>query len=196
MKVFGLTGGIATGKSTVAHLLRLRGVPVVDADASARAVVEPGSPVLAAIVDALGPEVLTEDGQLDRPAVRARIASDPDARATLEALTHPAIRAHIQDQLRALESDGHPTAVVEAALMVETGSYHNYDKLIVVSCNEATQLNRALSRDGSDEATIRGLISAQLPLSDKEAVADVVIGNDGSLDDLAAAVRRVWNELD
>ncbi|MFK7927958.1 MAG: dephospho-CoA kinase [Myxococcota bacterium] len=195
MRVLGLTGGIATGKSSVAHLLRLRGVPVIDADLAARAVVEPGTPTLAAIVDALGPNVLNQDGALDRPALRARIAKEPNTRATLERLTHPAIAQWIQDQLAELERDGHDIAIVDAALMIETGSYAQYEALIVVSSSPEAQLARALARDGSDEDTIRGIIDAQLPLQRKEALADIIIRNDGSMRDLAEAVSVAWSQV-
>ena len=195
MRVVGLTGGIATGKSTVARLLRERGVPVLDADQAARAVVEPGQPALDEIVQAFGDSVLREDGTLDRKALRARIAADPDARATLNGITHPAIRAHLAHGLASLAAEGHTIAVVEAALLVETGSYKGYAALIVVSCAPETQLRLLLARDDTDEATARGLLDAQLPLADKEAVADVVIRNDGSLEELEAAVDQAWREI-
>jgi dephospho-CoA kinase len=188
MRTIGLTGGIATGKSTVARLLRARGVPVVDADQAARAVLQPGAPALAQVVAAFGPEVLTADGHLDRAAMRARIAADPDARRTLEGITHPAIAAHVLGSLAALAADGAPLAFVEAALMVETGSYRRYDALWVVTCAPETQLARLRARDGGDEATLRGLVAAQLPLAAKEAVADVLIRNDGDEAALAIAV--------
>jgi dephospho-CoA kinase len=195
MRVIGLTGGVATGKSTVARLLRERGVPIVDADVAARAVVEPGTPTLARIAERFGPEVITADGALDRAAMRARIIADPEERRALEAITHPAILAHMTATLGELAKAGHPIAVVEAALMVETGTYRSYDGLIVVSCDAQTQLARLMSRDAQSAAAARGLIEAQLPLAAKEAVADEVIHNDADLAALREATERAWARI-
>lgn len=195
MRVVGLTGGIATGKSTVAQLIRDRGVPVLDADQAARTIVQPGQPALKALADAFGEHILQADGQLDRKALRQRIAVDPDARKVVNGITHPAIHALLAEQLASLAAQGEPVALVEAALMVETGSYRTYAALVVVSCAPETQLRRVLARDDTDEATARGLLAAQLPLADKEAVADVVIRNDGSLQELEAAVDAAWGTI-
>ncbi len=195
MKRVGLTGGIATGKSTVARMVQARGVPVVDADQAARAVVAPGQPALQALVEAFGPDILDEGGHLDRARMRARIASDPHARATVERILHPAIRRWIADRLAAHAAEGAEIAVVEAALLVETGSYRDYDALIVVSCDPETQVRRVMARDGVSRAEAEALIATQLPMADKEAVATFVIRNDGDLDDLAAQVDRVWSQL-
>lgn len=195
LKVIGLTGGIATGKSSVARVLRHRGIPVVDADDAARAVVAPGTPGLAAIVQAFGEGVLTSAGELDRGAMRARIIQDPRARRTLESITHPAIFAHMHRALADIAGQGHRVAVVEAALMVETGSYRLYDALWVVSCHPDTQLERLTSRDDMTEEAARGLIAAQLPLAEKESVADVVLRNDGDLKELEAKVDTLIETL-
>lgn len=193
MKVIGLTGGIATGKSTVARLLReAHGVPVIDADQVARDVVAPGTPGLAAVIARFGPEILRDDGALDRPKLRAIVIHDPEARRDLEAITHPAIRVAIGTQLAELAAQGVPAAVVEAALMVETGSHRLYDALIVVSCSEPTQLRRLVERDGQSEADARALIATQLPLAEKERVATVVVRNEGDLDALRHEVARAW----
>lgn len=187
--VFGLTGGIGTGKSTVARRLRdAHGIPVIDADEAARAVVAPGSEGLAAIVEAFGEGVLTPDGALDRPAMRRRVMADASARKRLEAITHPRIAAWVMARVGEALQAGHELVGVEAALMVETGSYRNYGALLVVSCDPATQLGRVQARDGVSEAEARRVLQAQLPLPEKEAVADHVIRNDGSLADLHAAV--------
>lgn len=195
MKVVGLTGGIATGKSTVAARLRDLGVPVIDADSIAREIVEPGRPALARIVDAFGPDVLDADGRLDRKAMRARISRDAEARRTLEAITHPEIRAAIGGQLAALAAAGARVAVVEAALMIETGSHRQYDAVLVVTCTPEAQLRRLVERDGHDEAAARALIATQLPLAEKERAATVVIRNDGDRDALRAATDAAWREL-
>lgn len=195
MRVVGLTGGIATGKSTVASILRELGVPVIDADRVAREVVEPGQPALARILEAFGPEVLDDRGRLDRAAMRRRIARDPDARRALEAITHPAIRRRVAEQLLRLAEEGHPAAVVEAALMVETGSWRDYAALVVVTCDPDLQLRRLLARDAGGEEEARALIAAQLPLERKEAVADHVIRNDGDLDALRRRTEEVWRAV-
>ena len=195
MRIVGLTGGIATGKSTVGRLLQEWGVPVVDADQVAREVVAPGSEGLGAIVEAFGSEVLTVDGALDRPAMRQRILRDPEARRVLEGITHPAIRASIAQRLVALAEAGHEAAVVDAALMVETGSYVLYPQLMVVSCRPETQLARVMARDGMDEADARALVATQLPLAEKERYATVVVRNDGSPEELAVALRAAWDSL-
>jgi len=195
VKLVGLTGGIATGKSTVAAILRDLGVPVIDADRVAREVVEPGQPTLARVVEAFGPDVLDADGRLDRAAMRRRIAHDPEARRTLEGITHPAIRRRIHQELLRLAEEGHEAVVVEAALMVETGSHRDYGALVVVTCDPATQIERLLARDRGDVDDARALIAAQLPLERKEAVADHVIRNDGDLDDLRRHTEEVWREI-
>lgn len=190
----GLTGGIGTGKSTVARLLAARGAAVIDADQAARAVVEPGTPGLAAIERAFGPEVL-RDGALDRAAMRRRILDDPEARRTLESITHPAIRAWVAEQVAARAAEGARVIVVEAALLVETGGHRLYPVLVVVSCAPETQIRRVMARDGVDEAAARAIVAAQLPLAAKEAVAHHVVRNDGDEAALAAAVDQLWSAL-
>lgn len=191
MRTFGLTGGIGTGKSTVAQLLRERGVPVIDADAVAREVVAPGSPALAEIARVFGPELLTPSGELDRPAMRRLITQDPEAKRGLELITHPRIGEGVTGRLESLAADGFELAGVEAALMVETGSWRRYDRLVVVTCAPEQQLARVMARDGVDEAAARAIIAAQLPLADKVAVAHHVIHNDGAPEALVKQVGRL-----
>jgi len=195
MHLVGLTGGIATGKSTVANILRELGVPVLDADLAARKVVEPGEPALQSLVDAFGSEILDASGNLDRAAMRDRIIADPDARKTLESITHPAIRMHIATKLGALAQEGHAAAVVEAALLVESGGYKLYADLIVVSCDPAEQFRRVVARDGQTAEQAHGIIAAQMSMADKEMRATHVIRNDGDLDDLRAQTHAVWTEI-
>lgn len=192
MKVVGLTGGIACGKSTVARSLTERhGIPVIDADQVARDVVAKGTEGLAAVVDAFGPEVLAPDGTLDRALLRRRVMGDPLARRTLEAITHPRIHQSVTDQLARMAVDGVPLAIVEAALLVETGSWRLYDALIVVACAPETQVARVVARDGVSPEDARAVLAAQLPLADKIAVAHHVVHNDGDLDALHAEVDRL-----
>jgi dephospho-CoA kinase len=195
-RFFGLTGGIGTGKSTVARLLRgEHGVPVLDADEVAREVVAPGTPGLSEIVAAFGPEVLTAGGQLDRAAMRARIVRDPDARRALEAITHPRIGEAVTRWMAAQAEAGAPLAGVEAALMVETGTWRRYPTLVVVTCDPEAQVRRVMARDGVAEAAARALIAVQMPMADKVAVANHVVHNDGDLDALRGRVAALHAAL-
>ena len=197
MLTIGLTGGIATGKSTVAALLNERPhIACLDADSIAREVVEPGSEALAQIQAAFGPQYLGPDGHLDREALGKRVVSDAHARSRLEAITHPQIRSRILTALVDLADRGLKAAVVEAALLVETGSHRAYDQLWVVSCAPEIQLQRLVSRKGCSEEEARAWIDAQLPLEEKAAMAQVVIENNGSLEDLCALVDIAVQGLD
>jgi dephospho-CoA kinase len=193
MRTVGLTGGIACGKSTVADLLRGRGVAVLDLDHVARDVVAPGEPALNEIA-ALWPSVVV-GGALDRKALGAVIVADPAAKRALEAITHPRIWERMERWLAEQEAASAPVAVVEAALMVETGSYARYDKLLVVSCAPEVQRARLASREGYDAATVERWLAAQMPLAAKEAVANVVIHNDTSPEALATRTAAAWNEI-
>jgi dephospho-CoA kinase len=191
----GLTGGIASGKSTVAGLFAELGVPVVDADAIAREVVEPGSEALREIVAELGESVLTPEGALDRKRVASIVFADASARKRLEAITHPRIAARSAEKISALRESGAPYVLYEAALLVENGSYRAFAALVVVSASEATQLARLVERDGMSEADARARLAAQLPLAEKVKVADWVIENDGTLPLLRERVRTVDAEI-
>lgn len=195
MRTVGLTGGIACGKSTVAEILRGRGVPVLDADQVARAVVQPGSPALAEIVARFGAAVLRPDGALDRAALRRIVAVDAAARQDLEAMTHPRIGAGIQSWLAGQAEAGTPVAAVEAALMVETGSHARYDRLLVVACSPPVQLERLMARDHLDEAAARRWLAAQLPVTEKVSLADAVVWNEGAPASLPSAVDAAWRAL-
>ena len=196
MKVIGLTGGIATGKSTVAKLLRYEfSAPVIDADKVAREVVAPGRPTLAKIVEKFGKDVLLADGSLDRAKMRAMIVADADARHALEGITHPAIQEAMLRKLSSMAMEGAPVAVIEAALMVETGSYLVYEAVIVVGCAPETQLRRLMARDNCTEESARAMIGTQLSIVEKEKHGTYVIHNDGTQDELKAAVTAVWADV-
>ena len=195
MIVVGLTGGIGTGKSTVASLLLELGAAVIDSDQVARAVVKPGSVGLRQIVDAFGPEALASDGDLDRAAMRRRITSDASAKATLEAITHPLIHEAIAGWLAERREDGTRVAVVEAALMIETGSYRSFPNVWVVTTDRDTQRERVQHRDGISPDEAQAIIDSQLPLVDKEAVATCLIVNDADLATLRGRVATCWNAL-
>lgn len=193
--IVGLTGGIGSGKSTVARMFAELGVPIVDADQVARVVVEPGTVGLAKVVEAFGDGVLDAEGRLDRAALGERVFGDEAARKRLEGILHPLIGAWSMERLMVLSREGHPYALYEAALLVENGSHRTMSALIVVAVDEATQIERVQTRDGLDEAAARARIAAQLPLAEKVAVADYVVHNDRSLEETRAQVDAIHREL-
>lgn len=195
MRVIGLTGGIASGKSAVAGMLRDLGAPVVDADLIARQVVEPGAPALADIVERFGAAMVGEDGRLDRKRLADEVFSDLTARRDLNAITHPRIAQASAAAFAELAAAGHTVAIYEAALLVENRAHERLDGLIVVAVPEEVQLERLRARDGIDAAAARARLAAQLPLSDKIAVADWVIDNSGSLEETRARVADVWRQV-
>ena len=186
MHLFGLTGGIASGKSAVAARLRARGVPVIDADLLAREVVAPGTEGLAAVVEAFGPQVLTAAGELDRKRVADIVFNDTSARGRLNGIVHPRIGALTMTRTGELAQRGEPLACYEAALIVENGMADMFRPLVVVSAPEDVQVARAMARDGATEDEARARIRAQVPLAAKVAAADVVIDNTGTLAELLA----------
>lgn len=184
MHLFGLTGGIASGKSAVAARLRERGVPVIDADQLAREAVAKGSDGLAAVTRLFGPEVLLPDGALDRKKVAAAVFADDEKRKALNAIVHPIVTMLTFKAASRLRDEGEALACYEAALIVENGVADAFRPLIVVSAPEDVQVARATARDGSTPDEARARIRAQMPLAEKTAVADYVIENTGTLEDL------------
>jgi dephospho-CoA kinase len=192
----GLTGGIASGKSTVATLLAERGAVVVDADVLAREVVEPGTPGLAAVVERFGRSVLTDDGRLDRAALGRLVFSGEGsdaARRDLEAVVHPAVRA----RAAALEAAADPGQVVVHVipLLVETGQADAFDLVVVVDVDERVQRDRLLARGGLDEHEADARIAAQASRAERLAVADVVLDNSGDRDELVRHVDGLWARI-
>jgi len=181
IELVGLTGGIGSGKSTVGKMLRDRGIPVIDADALAHQIVEPGLPAYADIAD-VWPEVIGVDGRIDRKKLGAIVFSDATSQTRLQAITHPRIREQVAVQAAALEASGHHLAFLEAALLVETGFYKQLDGLVVVASSEETQILRVMARDGCAREAALARIRAQRPLADKIRVADHVLDNDGDLE--------------
>jgi dephospho-CoA kinase len=185
----GLTGGIATGKSTVSRMLAHLGARIIDADQLARDVVMPGQPAHAAVVAEFGREVLQEDGYLDRKKLGAIVFADPARRKRLEAITHPAVRARFQRILAVHEEEAFEGLVIwDVPLLIEGGGHRQMDQVVVVVTDEATQLARLMARDGSPEAEARARIASQMPVAEKAKLADHVIDNSG---DRAATERRV-----
>jgi dephospho-CoA kinase len=181
----GLTGGIASGKSTVTRLFEALGVPIIDTDLLAREVVAPGEPLLARIAARFGPGVLAADGSLDRAALRAIVFAEAAARADLEQLTHPAIRARLEARSAVL---GGPYQVLVIPLLVETGGRTPMDRVLVVDCSEALQIRRLQARDGTPLEQARQILAAQATREARLAMANDVIVNEG---DLAAVRDRV-----
>src|SRR5688572_16022933 len=196
VRVIGLTGGIASGKSTVAAILRELGAHVIDADLIAREVVAPGSKGLDAVVERFGRELLTADGSLDRKALADLVFADPSARGDLNAILHPLIAAASAAEMARLAAAGAPVAIYEAALLVENRVHDRLDGLIVVSAPEEIQLARLRARDGLDETAARARLAAQLPLRDKVAAADWVVDNGGAPEDTRAQVEAIWRDLE
>ncbi|WP_406288658.1 dephospho-CoA kinase [Streptomyces sp. NBC_00209] len=189
----GLTGGIGAGKSEVSRLLVGHGAVLIDSDRIAREVVEPGTPGLAAVTEEFGPGILTPDGTLDRPALGAIVFADPDRLAALNAIVHPLVR----DRSAELEKAAGPDSVVvhDVPLLTENGLAPLYDLVIVVDAAPETQLDRLVRLRGMTEGDARARMAAQATREQRRAVADLVIDNDGPVEELAARVREVWAEL-
>jgi dephospho-CoA kinase len=184
----GLTGGIASGKSTAALRFAELGVPVIDADDASRAVVAPGTPGLEQVLRRFGPGVLTAQGELDRRALRNLIFSDAAARADLNAILHPLIRAHMAQH--ADDATG-PYVIMAIPLLVEGGQPDRVDRILVVDADEAVQLQRLTARDGSTEEQARAIIAAQASRNTRLSAADDILTNTGSLTELRQAVDRL-----
>ncbi|MFE2845675.1 dephospho-CoA kinase [Streptomyces scopuliridis] len=189
----GLTGGIGAGKSEVSRLLTSYGALLIDSDRIAREVVEPGTPGLAAVVAEFGPEVLTPDGGLDRPKLGRIVFGDPDRLRALNAIVHPLVRARSAE----LEAAAGPDSIVvhDVPLLVENGMTALYDLVVVVDASPETQLDRLVRLRGMAESEARERMAAQATRERRRAVADVVIDNDGPLEQLEPQVRRVWQTL-
>ncbi len=192
----GLTGGVATGKSTVSAMFRALGCVIIDADLLAREVVEPGQPAYREIVAAFGPGVLQPDGGLDRKALGAVVFADSARRRRLEAITHPRIRERFAARLAELAGQGFDGIVIfDAPVMIESGNYRTMDRLVVVTSDEASQVARQQARDVLGETGARRRIESQMPLAEKARLADYVVDNSGDLAATEAQVREVHRAL-
>ncbi|MFI0778657.1 dephospho-CoA kinase [Streptomyces sp. NPDC021212] len=193
MLKLGLTGGIGAGKSEVSRILVSYGAVLIDSDRIAREVVEPGTPGLAAVVAEFGPGVLTADGRLDRPKLGGIVFNDPERLRALNAVVHPLVR----DRSAELQAAAGPEAVVvhDVPLLAENGLGSLYDLVLVVDATPETQLDRLTRLRGMTEDEARARMAAQATREERLAVADVVIDNDGPLEELEPRVRKVWKEL-
>jgi dephospho-CoA kinase len=194
VRIWGLTGNIGSGKSTVGRMLAARGIPVVDADQVAREVVEPGRPALRDIASRF-PDAVRPDGSLDRKALAARVFADPQERQALNAIVHPRIAEEVATRMAELAASGEKVAVYEAALIVENGLQRGMDGLIVVTAPPEVQIDRLRRRDGMTEEEARARIAAQLPAAEKTREATVVLENAGSEAELAAMVDELVDRL-
>jgi dephospho-CoA kinase len=195
MRVFGLTGGIGTGKSTVAGMLRETGIAVIDADRIAREITEPGKQAYEEIVRRFGRGLLLPDGGIDRKKLGAMVFADAGKRAALEAITHPLITSDIADALGRLESGGRDIAIVEAALIYEAGREGRFEKVIAVRCGREQQLSRLMARDSitKEEAEMR--ISSQMDPEEKARASEIVIDNSGDLASTRAQVHSLVEKI-
>jgi dephospho-CoA kinase len=184
----GLTGGIASGKSTAAKFFGALGVPILDSDQIAREVVEPGQPPLERLVERFGTSILTPDGHLDRPALRHIVFSDPKARADLEALTHPAIGAAMEERSAAA---GGPYQILVIPLLVEKNLRAHVDRVLVVDCDEGLQIARLRARDGSTPEEARTILNAQASRAARLKAADDVITNDSGMNAVREQVQAL-----
>lgn len=189
--IIGLTGSIASGKSTVANMLKNYGLPIVDADVVARLVVEPGTPTLQKIVEVFGEEALTEEGAMDRQKIGSIIFNNEEKRKQLNSIIHPAIREEMLRQRDEHSENGATTVIMDIPLLFESKLQHFVEKIIVVSVSETTQLNRLMDRNQLTEEDAKARIASQLPLSVKEQGADAVINNNGTIEQTAQQLEKI-----
>ena len=192
----GLTGGIASGKSTVAAMFQELGCHVIDSDQITHELLEPGQAVYEAVVGAFGPGILGPGGQIDRKALGAIVFRDPQQRQVLNGLVHPGVARRQEEFLgQVAKADPDGIAIVDAALMIETGSYRRYDRVVVVGCEPSEQRRRLRLRGRLTPGEIEARIESQMPLDEKVRYAGYVIDNSGSLEETRRQVRQVWEEM-
>jgi dephospho-CoA kinase len=192
----GLTGGIASGKSSVAAMFEELGARLIDTDVIARQVVAPGGQALKSIVAAFGPEVLDARGELDRRLLRERIFSDQEARETLNVIVHPAVAAQVQAELALIEKESpQAVALVDVPLLYETNTEARYDAVVVVYVSPPVQVERLMARDGVDKTAAEQSLAAQMPLEEKRKKAQFVVDNSGTLQETRKQVQAVWQAL-
>jgi dephospho-CoA kinase len=195
VKLLGLTGGIASGKSTVAAILRRLGAAIINADELSREVVQPGQEAWKEIVDTFGPAILQEDKTLDRRKLRKIVFDNPEARKKLEAIIHPRVRALAEKKIRELAATGSSIIVYEVPLLFEAQIHLWLRPVILVACDVETQKKRLLERDRLTEAEAQQHLDAQMSLEDKRKLADYVIENNGDLEELERQVRGVLQKI-
>jgi dephospho-CoA kinase len=192
IRIIGLTGGIATGKSSVALFFAERGVPVIDADQLARDAVLPGSPAFDQIISLFGRDIVTHDGVLNRKRLGALIFPDPEKRRQLEGILHPEIRKLAEERIAQAASSGHQRLIYMAPLLVEAGATDRVDTIWVVTVRPEIQLERLMRRDGINYEQAQMVVDSQMPLSEKERYGSVVIDNSGTEADTRMILETVW----
>lgn len=192
MYKIGLTGGIASGKSTVLRWLQKKGVPYIDADVVAREVVEPGTPGLQELVHAFGPNTVLEDGTLHRAYIGSLVFSDPKALETINSILQPHIRHRIQELTEKWEAKGKQAVIYDIPLMFETDWHTKMDEIWLVYVNPETQLERLMKRNAYSEQEALDRIRSQMSLDDKRALSTVVIDNSGTMKQLEKQLRKLW----
>jgi len=196
MLVVGLTGGVASGKTTVSRILQQEGAYLIDADLIARELVQPHTPIWSELIRAFGKEILEKDESINRRALAARVFSNPQKREQLEKILHPQIAREIDRRIEEIrKKDPEAVVVVDAALLVETGTYRRMDRLIVVTATEAQQVERLGNRTGAAPKEALGIISSQIPLAEKLKVADFIIRNEGALEETIRRAKEIFREL-
>ena len=196
MLIVGLTGGVASGKTTVSEVLREEGATLIDADQIARELVEPQTPVWQELVKAFGNEILDRDGSIHRQKLASLIFSNPRQRSLLNRILHPRIKEEIGRRLKSIQQkDPEAIVVIDAPLLIETGGHREMDKVIVVVCTETQQIERLRRRNQLSEEQARAMLSSQMSLEEKAALADYVICNEGSSEETRQKARNVLKEL-
>lgn len=193
IRVIGLTGGVATGKSSVARFFEERGVPVIDADQLAREAVKPGSPCLARLAALFGAGVVRGDGTLDRKRVAGIVFADADKRRQLEAVLHPEIRRLAEERISRAATAGERVVIYMAPLLIEAGVTDRVDEIWVVTVRPEVQLERLMARDGIGREEAERIIGSQMPLAEKERHGRVVIDNSGTLEETRLLLAEIWD---
>jgi len=195
MRVFGLTGNIGSGKSTVAAMLREAGIPVLDADRISREVTAPGGRAYDAVVQAFGGGIVLDDGSIDRKRLGEIVFSDPSLRARLEAITHPAILEAMKGAIAVIKREGHRAAVVEATLIHESGKKGMFEAVISVTCDREAAISRLAARDGMSRRQAEARLRAQMDADRKAGASEYVIDNSGTIGETRRQVERLARTL-
>jgi dephospho-CoA kinase len=196
MLVVGLTGGVASGKTTVSRILQQEGAYLIDSDLIARELVQPQTPTWSELIRVFGREILEKDESINRKALADRVFSNPQKRGQLEKILHPQISREIDRRIEEIrKKDPEAVVVVDAALLVETGAHRRMDKLIVVTATEAQQVERLGRRAGAAPQEAREILSAQMPLAEKLKVADSIIRNEGALEETIRRAKEIFQDL-